>query len=173
MDQVLMHYGIKDMHWGVRRYQNPDGSLTPLGRLRYRKGGDSEGGDDTENASKPKVKSAAEMSDSELRERINRMNMEKQYKQLVAEMNPQKQSAMKKLIGEASENLGRRMLGLAVDMVVDAARSRANKGDTLDMDEILNGDISGMDPETVKQVAQWYENAQKITRGRKAISRGS
>lgn len=23
------------MHWGVRRYQNPDGSLTPLGRIHY------------------------------------------------------------------------------------------------------------------------------------------
>ena len=27
--------GIKGMHWGVRRYQNEDGSLTPAGRERY------------------------------------------------------------------------------------------------------------------------------------------
>jgi len=31
----LVHYGIKDMKWGVRRFQNPDGSLTPEGRARY------------------------------------------------------------------------------------------------------------------------------------------
>jgi len=31
----LAHYGIKDMKWGVRRFQNPDGSLTPEGRARY------------------------------------------------------------------------------------------------------------------------------------------
>lgn len=31
----LMHYGIKGMHWGVRRYQNPDGSLTELGYKHY------------------------------------------------------------------------------------------------------------------------------------------
>lgn len=31
----LYHYGIKGQKWGVRRYQNPDGSLTPAGRERY------------------------------------------------------------------------------------------------------------------------------------------
>lgn len=31
----IYHYGTKGMHWGERLYQNPDGSLTQLGRLRY------------------------------------------------------------------------------------------------------------------------------------------
>ena len=31
----LMHHGIKGMHWGIRRYQNKDGSLTPEGKKRY------------------------------------------------------------------------------------------------------------------------------------------
>lgn len=31
----LMHYGTKGMKWGRRRYQNPDGSLTAAGRVRY------------------------------------------------------------------------------------------------------------------------------------------
>lgn len=34
-DQDLYHWGIKGMKWGVRRYQNKDGSLTPAGRKRY------------------------------------------------------------------------------------------------------------------------------------------
>ena len=34
MSDFLMHHGIKGQKWGVRRFQNPDGSLTDEGRKR-------------------------------------------------------------------------------------------------------------------------------------------
>ena len=34
-DRYLAHHGILGMKWGVRRYQNKDGSLTPAGKKRY------------------------------------------------------------------------------------------------------------------------------------------
>lgn len=36
-EDELCHYGIKGQKWGVRRYQNPDGSLTPAGKKKYSK----------------------------------------------------------------------------------------------------------------------------------------
>lgn len=36
----LRHFGTKGMRWGERRFQNPDGSLTELGRQRYGIGGE-------------------------------------------------------------------------------------------------------------------------------------
>ena len=34
-EDYLIHYGVKGMKWGVRRYQKKDGSLTPAGKKRY------------------------------------------------------------------------------------------------------------------------------------------
>ena len=47
MEYVLYHAGVKGMKWGVRRYQNSDGSLTDAGRKRYAR-------DQRENAGKKK-----------------------------------------------------------------------------------------------------------------------
>lgn len=35
-DNSMTHHGIKGQQWGRRRYQNSDGSLTELGKKRYK-----------------------------------------------------------------------------------------------------------------------------------------
>lgn len=42
-DDLLMHDGTKGMRWGIRKYRNYDGTLTPAGRERYGVGPEREG----------------------------------------------------------------------------------------------------------------------------------
>ena len=37
MNLILIHHGIKGQKWGIRRYQNPDGTLTNKGKAHYQK----------------------------------------------------------------------------------------------------------------------------------------
>lgn len=62
----LEHHGILGMHWGQRRYQNLDGSLTAAGRLRY--GSVSSNSSD---ATKPKMIKTKEGSFKEAVEKFN------------------------------------------------------------------------------------------------------
>jgi len=48
----LSHHGVKGMHWGVRRFQNVDGSLTSAGKKRYAQKGFTE---DAYNSNKTKA----------------------------------------------------------------------------------------------------------------------
>ena len=74
----LYHWGIKGMKWGVRRYQNKDGTRTSLGK-RQRK--QIELSDDAKEAAKIKKKNVGEMSNAELKKLNERQNLERQYKQ--------------------------------------------------------------------------------------------
>lgn len=76
MDNELYHYGVLGMKWGVRRFQNSDGSLTSAGKKRY----NTNSHPDSQRVHDGKK--ASEMSDAELRDRLNRINMEQQYSRL-------------------------------------------------------------------------------------------
>ena len=81
MSDYLKHYGVLGMKWGVRRYQNKDGTLTSAGKKRYRERSKTdESHEDYKRAHTPK--SIKSMSDAELRTRLNRLQMERQYSQL-------------------------------------------------------------------------------------------
>ena len=142
MDYELCHSGIKGMKWGIRRYQNKDGSLTPAGIKRYnrevQKLKDREasikakekakkyqdkldkkkselddreaalkGGSSKKSTSKPdankqgSAKSIKDMSDSELRAVVNRLQLEQQYRSLT----PQQVSKGRKFVDSVLNNV--------------------------------------------------------------------
>lgn len=76
--------GIKGQKWGIRRFQNEDGSLTPEGRIRYHRTDEKikkqirEKGE----SSTWKSKDARHLDDNELNRRNSRLQREQQYRNM-------------------------------------------------------------------------------------------
>lgn len=153
MDHMeLYHHGVKGQRWGIRRYQNKDGSLTAAGQKRYdrdirennAKKKDNrikdleETGPDpkrwvkedlkrskdvvdtnatlvkelkkieesTTSKSKAKRLNLENMSDKELRDKINRELLEQQYNKLFADISPAQVSRGREILCNTLETAG-------------------------------------------------------------------
>lgn len=106
-NREMLHSGIKGMKWGIRRFQNKDGSLTPAGRKRYK------GADDADGSSTPAKKPTPEhipkkvrknMSEDDIKARINRLKLEKELADLEKTVYPQRG---KKFVVDVLEKSGK------------------------------------------------------------------
>lgn len=81
----LYHHGIKGMRWGVRRYQNPDGTLTAAGKRREHANDDRAARKEAKKQRVWNAKNSALLSDEELTNQILRLQREKQLKDLTSQ----------------------------------------------------------------------------------------
>lgn len=107
--ETLCHYGVKGMRWGIRRSRPKKVSTTSSQKPKPKPETSAQ-----KSTPKPRPKSISEMSDDELRKRINRLQLEKQLNDL----SPKKVSAGKaavsrvlnKVILPAAEEAGKQLL---------------------------------------------------------------
>lgn len=139
-DDGLYHWGIRGMKWGVRRYQNKDGSLTPAGKKRLDKLNAKRDKLAKKEAKmfgkKPndesKIKDMNSMSDEELERLTQRARVEKAYMDAqsehitssikLANARPQKVSKGK----EFMDKYGSKILDKFLEVGVDAGKKFAD-----------------------------------------------
>ena len=126
----LYHHGVPGQRWGFRRYQNPDGTLTPAGRRRANKLAEKYAKvtgkklivkkRSVQGNEKQKPKTISEMSDQEIQAKINRMRLEDTYMSMIASRAPKPQvSRGKRFVNNIKRNViapalteaGRTLLG--------------------------------------------------------------
>lgn len=96
IDDFLEHFGILGMKWGVRRERGSDGRIIEGSR----------GSDDHQKARDLKKKGARNLSNSELKAYVERMNLEKQYSNL----NKKEVSAGRKFVSDVLVTAGKTTL---------------------------------------------------------------
>ena len=77
----IYHHGIKGMKWGVRRFQNENGSLTNAGRKRYDDNGNGNGKSAAPSSKKIISKSTNVSLNTSVKKSNHRLKLEEKYKQ--------------------------------------------------------------------------------------------
>ena len=109
----LYHHGIKGQRWGIRRFQNKDGSLTAEGIKRYRtdlkfkeKYDKYTAKREQKRVKKLMSRPLRDLSEAELNERIKRLDLEKK----AADMGKEVTAATAKPKNQNQQNNGNKLL---------------------------------------------------------------
>ena len=97
-NDFIMHYGIKGMKWGIRRYQNEDGTLTAAGKKRAAKQKMRRVNKAAKEDRKQAYTNRRNLSDDEIQQRVRRLEQEKRFKSLTEDDIKPGRAAVKRLL---------------------------------------------------------------------------
>jgi hypothetical protein len=163
MSEVIKHHGILGMKWGIRR------TPAQLGKVTGSKGTSGDAGEGrAKKAASSSSNRTSHMTDEELRSRISRLSLEKQYRDLEAAMTPQKEYAVKKWVGETLKTLGKK----ATEKVADLALNKIfrEKADGSTLSDFMKKDLSEMTPGELKKAKAMVDNAGALENYLKKLS---
>lgn len=103
MNNELYHYGVKNMHWGVRRWQNEDGSYKPGGAEHYYTPKSSR---DSKKIKKAVDKYMTEHNQDRMARRIEKVaykNLKNKDVSKVMDLNKKQNDAMDRLVDTENE----------------------------------------------------------------------
>ena len=98
-DDSFAHFGIKGQKWGLRRFQNADGTRTAAGKKRYPD--DRPKSDDHKESRSAKSKGLSGMSNDDLRKLNERLQLEDTFRKLNDAQIKNSKSWTKKVISDA------------------------------------------------------------------------
>ena len=166
----LYHWGIKGMKWGIRRYQNPDGSLTAAGKKHYtnpdgsltEKGKKKFGDSVKSDVETPKRKTAKDMTDEELDKAINRARKEDEYNRLRPEPKAEtKNENYKKLMTKVVNEM-------VIPAVIQSGRNALQKALDKQANDLLKDKIDPNSREALQKkydVLKLKKDIEKLSKG--------
>lgn len=130
--EELAHFGIKGMKWGVRKNRSASGGESSKSQSFLSK-------DEPTTSEWHRSRRFDHLSNKDLKARINRIEMEKKYRDLTMTKSERRRKAIKKAIGDILANTAKKQAQLVVDKQVSA---------------LMNGKISASLPKPPKPVTE-------------------